>query len=289
MKSLISFFVLMAIFLTSCTSGPSPVVTVSQGLSTPESALHDELADLYLVTNINGTPFGDDGVGYVARFYPDGRPENLKWIDGAKSGVELNAPKGMAIVGDTLYVADVTAVRKFDRTTGAPKGAIVVHGSTFLNDLSAAADGTIYVSDTGLLAPDFKASKTDAVYAISPNGAVQTVKKSTDLAQPNGLLAGDGDVLMVNWIDGTLNRLDSGGSVTKLSRLPAAQLDGLVKTKDGVYLISSWAGSCVYSLKDGVVTLAIPNLPEPADLGYDAKRERLLVPYFKLNKLDVFP
>lgn len=68
---------------------------------------------------------------------------------------------------------------------------------------------------------------------------------------------------------------------------PEGQLQG-ENPKEGVYLISSWAGRCVFVVKDGAASVAIPNLAEPADIGYDAKRDRLLVPYFKLNKLDVY-
>jgi hypothetical protein len=37
--------------------------------------------------------------------------------------VTLHAPRGMSIVGDTLWVADADAVRGFDRRSGAPLAA----------------------------------------------------------------------------------------------------------------------------------------------------------------------
>ena len=136
--------------------------TLAEGLSTPESALHDSASDLYLVSNIHGSPFGDDGqAGYISRIRPDGTVENLRWIDGATEGVELNAPKGLGVLEDTLYVADVTAVRKFDRNTGAPKGSVPIDGATFLNDIAVGSDGLVYVSDTGL-GPGFSETGTDA-------------------------------------------------------------------------------------------------------------------------------
>ena len=116
-------------------------VSVSEGLETPESVLWDEKADIYLVSNINGDPSAHDGNGFISRITPEGRMETLKWIDGATPGVRLNAPKGLAIVGDTLYVADIDTVRAFHRVTGQPLGARAVPGSTFLNDLAAGPDG----------------------------------------------------------------------------------------------------------------------------------------------------
>jgi hypothetical protein len=38
---------------------------------------------------------------------PDGSVTNLKWLDGTKQNVLLNAPKGLAIQGNLLYVADI--------------------------------------------------------------------------------------------------------------------------------------------------------------------------------------
>lgn len=129
--------------------GPKPTV-VQGGFQTPESVLYDPRADVYLVSNINGNPTGTDGNGFISRVSPAGRILALRWIDGTKQGVRLNAPKGMALFGTTLYVADITAVRMFDRSTGRFKGSIDVMGSTFLNDLAAGSDGSIYASDSGL-------------------------------------------------------------------------------------------------------------------------------------------
>src|SRR2546422_7709536 len=55
------------------------------------------------------------------RSRPDGAVENLKFIEGGHSGVTLNAPKGLAIRGDTLWVADIDVVRAFDARTGAAR------------------------------------------------------------------------------------------------------------------------------------------------------------------------
>ena len=49
---------------------------------------------------------GVDGNGFISRLRPDGTVLTLKWIDGNKEGVTLNAPKGMALHGDRLYVTE---------------------------------------------------------------------------------------------------------------------------------------------------------------------------------------
>ncbi len=95
--------------------------------------------DVYLVSNINGAPLDKDGNGFISRLAPDGSVLDLKWIDGGAPGVALDAPKGMAIAGGVLYVADITELRMFDASSGEPMGSVEVPGSTFLNDVAAGA------------------------------------------------------------------------------------------------------------------------------------------------------
>ena len=56
----------------------------------------------------------------------------------------------MAIVGDTLWVADIDDVRAFNKRTGAVIADIDLSSqkATFLNDVASAADGAIYITDT---------------------------------------------------------------------------------------------------------------------------------------------
>src|SRR5206468_12792291 len=99
-------------------------VTVVEGFLTPESVLHDSVQDIYFVSNINGNPTAKDNNGFISRVRPDGAVENLKFIEGGHGGVTLNAPKGLAIRGDTVWVADIDMVRSFDAKTGAPRDSV---------------------------------------------------------------------------------------------------------------------------------------------------------------------
>jgi sugar lactone lactonase YvrE len=265
----------------------APMVVQNVGLQTPESVLYDAAADAYLVANINGNPTGTDGNGFISRIMPNGRTVTLKWIDGTKSGVTLNAPKGMAIAQGTLYVADITAVRMFDRRTGRFKGSIDIPGATFLNDLAAGPDGSIYLTDSGLK-PDFSPSGTDAVYRITPDGKVDTVAKRTDLKGPNGItLRSDGRLVIVNFAKpGQVVVMGLNGQALRTWTLPAGQLDGVEALPDGSLLVSSWETSTVYRVTaDGTATAAVENVPSPADIGYDRKRNRVLIPLFTKNQI----
>src|SRR6266550_7532886 len=127
------------------------VLTVT-GFLTPESVLHDSAQDIYFVSNVNGSPLAKDNNGFISRVKPDGAVENLKFIEGGRSGTVLNAPKGLALQGDTLWVADIDAVRAFNAKTGAPIDSVSLSklGAVFLNDLVVTSTGALYITDTGI-------------------------------------------------------------------------------------------------------------------------------------------
>src|SRR6267143_1808044 len=76
-----------------------------------------------------------------------------------------------------------------------------------------------------------------------------------------------------------LYRIENGKKVY-VNTLPKGSLDGLVHLADGSFLVSSWEGKAVYRGKDNVFHAVIENVDSPADIGYDTKRHRLLVPHF---------
>src|SRR6267142_1673443 len=131
--------------------GATRMLTVA-GFSTPESVLHDSAQDIYFVSNINGSPTAKDNNGFISRVRPDGAVENLKFIEGGHGGVTLNAPKGLAIRGDTLWVADIDMVRSFDAKTGVARDSVSLAslGAVFLNDIAIAQTGALYITDTGI-------------------------------------------------------------------------------------------------------------------------------------------
>lgn len=283
----------VALFLVAACSGeqraPQPpaapaVRMQGAGLQTPESVLYDGDADLYLVSNINGSPVEKDDNGFISRVSPEGTVVALKWIDGAAADVTLNAPKGLGVKGDTLFVADIDAVRLFDRTTGASLGSRPVPGATFLNDVAVGPDGTVYVTDSGLKADPqgFAPTGTDAVYRFDAAGRPVAVAKDTSLGRPNGVLADSAGLVVVTFGSGAVYRLDPSGKRTDLPQPPAGSLDGVVRLADGSLLVSSWEGQAVYRLTPGGAawTTAVDSVESPADIGYDTKRQRVLIPLF---------
>lgn len=257
-------------------------------MATPESVLYDEAADRYLVSNINGKPLDVDGNGFISELSPDGKVTKLKWIEGSKK-VKLDAPKGMAIAKGVLYVADIDHVRMFDAKSGAPKGELKIEGATFLNDVSAAPDGRVFVTDSGMKAgtKDFEPTGTDAVYVIE-KGKAKALAKSTDLGRPNGVLFTDKGVLVNTFGGAEIYRLDDKGAKQDVTKTPNGGLDGLVMAGDSL-LVSSWGGSAVYRGKlGGSFEPVLQSLKAPADIGFDKKRSRVLVPRFLDNVVEAY-
>ena len=258
------------------------------GFDTPESALHDATADVYLISNIHGAPLAKDGNGYISRLQPDDAFER-HWIQGGRGGVTLHAPKGLALAGGVLWVADIDVLRTFDGATGAQRTDVVIPGATFLNDVAAAPDGTIYCTDSGLDA-SFAPTGTDAIWMVGSDGVPKVLLRGGDLGQPNGLVARDTGVYVVSWRDGTFFQVDRQGRRTDLGKAPQAQLDGLARVEgaDGAaFLATSWAGKCVYRFSlQGVCTALPVALEQPADCGFDERRGLLLVPLFGKNTLE---
>ncbi|MCC6332699.1 MAG: SMP-30/gluconolactonase/LRE family protein [Myxococcales bacterium] len=269
---------------------PAAAVTFKEGLATPESVLYDAESDTYLVSNINGSPTDKDNNGYIAELAPDGKVVAAKLIAGGEKGVTLNAPKGLAVVGGVLYVADIDTVRLFDRKTGAAKGEVAVPGASFVNDLSAGPDGKLYVTDSGLT-PKFESSGTDALYVIElgKKPKLKALLKSKDLPRPNGILATK-DTLYVSFFGAAeLRAFDLKGKPKgEPTKLPAGGGDGVLLLGEDI-LVSSWDGKAVFRGKPGgEFTAILSELTAPADLGYDSKRSRVLVPRFQDNLVEAF-
>ncbi|WP_438010675.1 SMP-30/gluconolactonase/LRE family protein [Sorangium sp. So ce321] len=256
----------------------------------PESVLYDADNDRYLVSNVNGNPSDRDNNGFISVLSPDGQVTNLRWIEGGKNKVKLDAPTGSAIVKGVLYVADLKTVRMFDLTTGAPKGEIAIPGVTLLNDVAAAPDGTVYVSDSGFTigaTGNLEATSSDAVYVIE-KGKARLLAKTTDMHMPNGIAWTDKGLVVCSSGAPEVFRLDEKGARQDVTTTaPGGRLDGLVSVGDSLLVTSHEASAVLRGKLGGPFEIAIPEQKTPTDIGYDTKRGRVLVPHVMEDRVDV--
>ncbi len=270
---------------------PAPVVTFKGAFAHPESVLYDAAGDRYLVSNINGSPDAVDGNGYISELSPEGAIKTPKLIEGGVKGVKLDGPKGLAIVGTELWVSDITQVRKFDLKTLASKGDIKLPETTFANDLAVAPDGKVYVSDSSVKATEkgFESNGGDQLLVIDKAGKVKVLAKSKDLSAPNGLAFGPKGLLVNNLLSNEVFGIGPKGEKVDVIKMPNGGLDGLLVVGDTL-ICSSWGASAVYRGKLGGTAYEpiIQNVKGPADIGWDSKRGRVLIPRFMDDLVEAY-
>lgn len=263
---------------------------VTGDFKNPESIFHDTATDTYLVSNINGSPVDHDDNGFISKVSPDGKIVELKWIDGAKPDVTLDAPKGMTISGDTLWVTDIDKVRTFDAKTGKPTGEIAIPSSTFANDVVPDGAGGVYASETAIDGR-FEPTGADGIYHISKDRKLTARATGRDLGRPNGLWPAGDALWVVSFGSGEIYQVTKDGTLQPPTKLPQGQLDGIVVTPSGAIVVASWEGQALYrGSKDGKTwEPLVMDVQSPADIGLDAKRKRILIPLLQDNKLLFVP
>ena len=247
-----------------------------KGLSTPESVLYDTKRDRYLISNINGDPTAKDGNGFISLLTADGKLSI--WISSTESA-KLHAPKGMGIQGNKLYIADIDVIHVYDVRHSDFLYDVPIAGAQFLNDV-VATETDVYVSD----------SATGQIHSIHPEGKSQPEFADSllpKLGKINGL-ARKGRHLYVT-SDQQLVRYHLSKKQLQAIELGASQLDGISLGIDDSAYVSSWESGAIYKIsnldQEPTIEVILENLTSPADLGFDSKRNRLLVPLFKQDEV----
>lgn len=232
----------------------------------PESVLVVPDKQLY-VSLIDGGGSERDGKGGVALLHTDGTVKDKDWATG------MNAPKGLGLHNNKLYVADIDHVVVLDAQSGKLLEKIPVPDATFLNDIAIDAKGTVYVSDTRL-------GKVFKLTNHKPEVFLEVVQSA------NGLLV-VGDNLLV--LAGP--ELWSVNTQTKEKQIIAEGFehggDGIEAVGNGDYIVTCWPGVVYYVKADGNFEklLDVEGEFNTADLGYDARKKIVYIPTFNGNSV----
>jgi len=212
----------------------------------PESVIYDKTNDVLYVSNITDHPFNKDGTGYISKIGLDGTVIEKKWVK------SLNAPKGMTISNDKLYVADVDELVEIDIATKKITKKYKGYGSVCMNDVTADKYGNVYVGDT----------YTDTIYRLNQFGQLPAWFYSPQLA-PNGLhidndegnlIVGSWGAVMEGWgtpeLTGSLKSINLHTKKLKnLGKKPIGNLDGIESDGKGAYFVTDWTGAKLYRVK----------------------------------------
>lgn len=271
-------FLLLALLASIPTIAAEPQKVT--GLKSPESVVAGPDGSVY-VSEIG--EFGKDGDGKVSVIDPQGQ------LHAFATG--MDDPKGLAFFGKDLYVADKTRVLKVS-SDGTWKVLAAADAfpvaPQFLNDVETDSRGNVYVSDSG----DLK-GKGGAIYRIDQNGKVARIlgDDNPEVLGPNGLLHdGRGALLEVDFVSGTLFRVQlRSGKLEKIAEGFGGG-DGIVRAPGGVIYVSDWKNGKVFSVsRKGEVKLFKEGFQSAADIGLSKDGKYVIVPDMKAGEVVWLP
>lgn len=260
----------IALFCLSLTTIKAQTINkiweANKDLPTPESVLFHEKGNILYVSLIDGGSTDKDGQGGIALLNIDGTIKNSTWLTG------LNAPKGMAIYKDLLYIADINTVVIADIISGNIVDEITIPEAQFLNDVTADEGGTVYVSDT----------QTGKIYQVKNGGYTLYLENAPSV---NGLKHDNGKLLAL--VGKELWSIDSNKQIKVLVTGFEQNGDGIEPIGNGDYLATSWVGIIYYVKADGTITKLqdVQGVMNTADLGYNPKTKILYIPTFNNNSV----
>jgi DNA-binding beta-propeller fold protein YncE len=269
---------ILALITPIVASGPAAaqpkLLWETKGLANPESVVQDPLTGALYVSNVNGAVMQKDGNGFISKLSPEGKITVREWVKG------LNGPAGLALHDRTLYVGDIDELVAINVASGEIVKRYPAKGALFLNDVAAAPDGTIYVSDT----------PTNTIWRLK-DGVFEPWLMSDELNGPNGLLV-QGDKLIV----ASFGKLASEGQKEEKAAMlsvniedkkitkfgdgsPIGNLDGLESLVPGVYLVSDWNAGALYRIDaKGKATVLIDLNQGSADQTYLPDKKTVIIP-----------
>ncbi len=272
----------VGLFLLFLLSPASAQITVTK-LEAPYSFVSSQAGTEYFISSINGDPETADNNGFITKLDANGKMLNLKFIQGGKADVTLHAPKGMALVDNTLYIADLDHLRAFDMTSGKTVASIPIPGANgqsraLLTDVASNGKGLLYCSD----------QKANRIYRIDlASQKVTILVTDTSLAGPSGLAVHpkSGQLIAVSWDKGKIFEISPEGIVTELfsnsffsNRF--TNLRGVDFDRWGnMYVSDSTRGKVWRMSWDKRFQVIAEYLPSPGDISIDRTNNLILVPY----------
>lgn len=274
------------------------VVTI-EGFDSPESVTYDPELDVYYVSSMRLFGSLKDDNGFISRIEAGDPRRGSVLVEGGANGVTLHAPKGIAIHGDTLWVADIDVLRGFHRVTGAPLATIdlAAHRPTLLNDVAIGPNGTIRITDTGIvMAPWGTVYDTtgDRHFSVGPGRAITVAPAGAPYPKPNGITWDDHGrrwlVVTFEQFRSALYAMADGDSVRTSLAEGAGRWDGVEALADGRILLSSWSDSSIHLLDSAGAEprQLVRGVPEPADIGIDTRRRRIAIPLAMSNRVELW-
>jgi sugar lactone lactonase YvrE len=258
-----------------------------EGIMHPESVLYSHEHKTIFVTNIaSGNPMEKEKKGHLSKLASNGKVLAAKWITGFK------APKGMAIFGDFLYIADVDRLVVVKISGNKIHHTFPVKGAQFLNDVTVDQNGIVYFSD--MFDPK--------IYKLEKN-KITTFASGTNFPNPNGLkMINNAHLLVGFWgwgVDqktfgtktpGALLAIDLKKPEANVESLSQSEcrgnLDGVDTDNKGNVWVSDWVSGDVWKVQKNGKSSKMFNFGQgTADISIAKELGLLLIPQMNKNKI----
>lgn len=275
---------ILALFIALLPAGAKSAETKGNPLDAPEAVFWHAESRSWFVSNMGGgLSLARDGFGWLTRYDENGKLLDARWVEG------MDAPTGIASVGNLLYVADRAGIHEIDVQRAKILRTIEIPNSKFLNDVTAAPDGDLFVSD-------FEANR---IYRLNENRKAEVWLEGDELENPNGLIVDGNHLVIATWgpmtdpsafavkHPGTLLKAEL--STRKLSPIgkghPLASFDGVVAIGKH-YFATDWpSGRLLRISAAGEVQEVITGFHQLADLGYNPDKKTIAMPVMSDSRL----
>ena len=254
------------------------------GFEAPESVIKS--GDRLFVSNMGGTkpdPMALDSNGFISELSVDGGVIHQKFQKGI-----LNAPKGLAVVKDVVYVADVNRVVGFNVRTGEQAFEVDIPSAKMLNDLCKVDDKHVCVSETmsgRVMLIDLTDKSIRFLGSIEgANGVTYDEKTGKLYAVGMGQNMSGGKIYQKD-----LTKTDT--VFTVLENSPTGIFDGIEMFDKSHLIASDWISFTspkgrliIYDL-DNHTTKSYDVDAGPADITYDPSSHTIFIPRMLVNSL----
>jgi DNA-binding beta-propeller fold protein YncE len=254
------------------------------GFEAPESVIKS--GDRLFVSNMGGTkpdPMALDSNGFISEVSTDGRVLHQKFQKGI-----LNAPKGLAIVRDVVYAADINRVVGFNIRTGEQLFEVGIPSAKMLNDLCKVDDKHVCVSETvsgQVLLIDLTDKSIRFLGTVEgANGVTYDEKTGKLYAVGMGAKMSGGKIFVKD-----LKKTDT--VFTSLENSPTGIFDGIEMFDKNHLIVSDWVSFSsqkgrliIYDL-DNHTAKTIDVDAGPADITYDPSSHTIFIPRMMINSL----
>jgi DNA-binding beta-propeller fold protein YncE len=246
-------------------------------LDGPTSVAWDERTRSWFVSNTG--PSGESA-GWIARLDAADKRADPYWLKG------LHLPRGIAVVGDRLYVAEPQAVAVVDIAARTVVARYRVAKARRLHGVTADDAGNVYVSD--ILA--------NTIYRLKGGSILESFVASNRLGGPAGITVHGSNLVVASWgaIENPITLATrSAGRLLRVSLKtkaiapvggsPIGHLDGVALMEDR-YLVTDRVAGTLFSVPStGKATLIRGGLKGPAGIGFSPQRKIVAVPEHDAN------